>query len=167
MGAGLASVLCSSILTSLPSLRPFSDSDLTLSNLSPFSVSDFPFNFSHCHFFFNSVPSLSTWFSLQHNGCFVPSSLFPVSCFTLKVFDTASQPGELGHTNIGIALEFCLLMSCSLDVWMFVHQRRGQWWEQVTLGAGALVDWPPKPKAGAANLEQAGPQLWTHTFFLL
>ena len=118
MGAGLASVLCSSILTSLPSLRPFSDSDLTLSNLSTFSVSDLLFNFSHCHLFFDSVSSLSTWFSLQHNGCFVPSSLFPVSCSKVglhKVFDTPSQPGELGHTNIGILPRDELFSGC-LDV---------------------------------------------------
>ena len=70
MGAGLASVLCSSILT-LSSLRTFSD-------LSPFSVSDLLFNFSH----FNLQPFLQLGFLPFLLVCtstqrFVPSSLSP------------------------------------------------------------------------------------------
>ena len=112
MGAGLVSVLCSSILT-LSFLRPFS-----VSNLSPFSASDLSLRSSLQLLPLQPSTFSSTWFSPFPPGLHFNTtlcSLFPVSSSkvgSLKGFGTASQPGELGHTNIGIALEFCLL---SLD----------------------------------------------------
>ena len=139
MGAGLASVLCSSILT-LSFLSPFSQSPISVHSQPQISVSDLLFNF-------HLQPSTfsSTWFSPFPPGLHFNTtlcSLVPVSSSkvgSLKGFGTASQPGELGHTNICIALEFFLVKSSSLDV-----LTRGQCrWEQVRQGAGAIVDWPP------------------------
>ena len=114
MGAGLASVLCSSILT-LSSLRTFSD-------LSPFSVSDL----------LSLLPLLPPFLKLGFLPFLVVStstqwllcSLFPGSCFQklvyIKFLALLHSSESWVTTNIGIALEFFPL-SGFLDV-LFTRQ---------------------------------------------